>query len=79
MLDFMSDLLDKFSDLLLSVFPTSPFSDFINKMDNIPFLGYLNWFVPVGSILKIFVAYLVAVGLFYVYMVLARWVKLIGD
>lgn len=79
MLDFMSSLLDKFADMLLSVLPTSPFADIIDSLSGIPYLEYLNWFIPVGTILKIFVAYLAAIALFYIYMVLARWVKLIGD
>lgn len=77
MIDFMKEILDKFLALLLSVLPLSPFADFIDKLDTLPYLGYLNWFVPVGTCLKIGAAWLSAIALFYLYSVVARWVKLI--
>lgn len=79
MLDFMKNILDEFADLIISVLPKSPFIDFFESVEDIPYLGYLNWFIPVGAILKVFTAYLVCIALFYVYSVLARWIKLIGD
>lgn len=79
MLDFMKNILDEFADLIISVLPKSPFIDFFESVEDIPYLGYLNWFIPVGAILKVFTAYLVCIALFYGYSVLARWVKLIGD
>lgn len=79
MLNFMKELLDKFLDKLQSVFPLSPFAEPIAKLASMPFLGYLNWFIPFGSMLKIASLWLVAIGLYYAYMVIARWVKLLGD
>ena len=43
----------------------------------LPYLGYLNYFVPVGTCLKIGAAWLSAIALFYLYSVVARWIKLI--
>lgn len=77
MIAFMKEILDKFLALLLSVLPLSPFADFIDKLDSLPYLGYLNYFVPVGTCLKIGAAWLSAIALFYLYSVVARWVKLI--
>ena len=77
MINFMKEILDKFLALLLSVLPLSPFAGFIDKLDSLPYLGYLNWFVPVGTCLKIGAAWLSAIALFYLYSVVARWVKLI--
>lgn len=79
MLDWLNDLWNSFSGLLLSVLPTSPFVQWLNIMGEVPYLGWLNWFIPVGDFIKIGVAYLAVVSLFYVYMVIARWLKVIGD
>ena len=54
-----------------------PFSDYIDKLEQLPYLGYLNYFVPVGTCLKIGAAWLSAIALFYLYSVVARWIKLI--
>lgn len=64
---------------LLKVLPLSPFQQFIADFRGLPALGYLNWFFPVGTCLKIMAAWLTAVGLFYLYSIVMRWVKVIGD
>ena len=66
-------------DQLVRLLPTSPFADFIDDFANLPWLGVLNWFLPVQQILTVMAAWLAAVSLFYVYSVIMRWVKLIGD
>ena len=65
-----------FFSLILSFLPKSPF----NLIDNSSikdFLGYLNWIIPVNSVLAIGEAWLVAVGIFYTYSIALRWVKAI--
>lgn len=74
----MTALLDKFLSFLLSVFPKSPFRETIDNFAALPFLGYLNWFMPVAQMLGIGLLWLTAIGLYYVYSVIARWVKLIA-
>lgn len=64
---------------LISVLPTSPFAPVLEQFEDLPFLGYLNWFFPVRGCLTVMAAWLVAVAAFYLYSVIARWVKLIGD
>lgn len=64
---------------LINVLPTSPFAPFLEQFSDIPALGYLNWFFPVRGCLTVMAAWLAAVTLFYIYSVVARWVKLIGD
>lgn len=64
---------------LLALLPTSPFQDFIGQLSGLPYLSYLNWFFPVGRVLAVMSAWLLAIGLFYLYSVAMRWVKLIGD
>ena len=42
-----------------------------------PYLGYINYFVPVGICIKIGEAWLAAIVVFYLWSVVARWIKLI--
>lgn len=65
-----------FFGVILSFLPKSPFSLIDNSAIK-DFLGYLNWIVPINSILAIGEAWLVAVGIFYIYSIALRWVKAI--
>ena len=78
MIAWMKELLDRFLSGLLSKLPLSPFTDIINSLAALPFLGYLNWFLPIGTFIKIGSAWLAAIGLYYLYSVIARWIKLIS-
>ena len=69
----------KFSEALMQVLPLSPFQQYIDQFRSLPYLGWLNWFFPVGACLTVMAARLVAVGLFYLYSILMRWLKIIGD
>lgn len=80
MLEWMGELLNKFANWVLGLLPHSPFTQiqaFLSPIE--PYLGYLNWFVPVNWILSVMSLWLTAVGLFYLYSVIMRWTKLIGD
>lgn len=77
MLTWMKEILDKFLALIVSLLPLSPFSAYIDSLEQVPYLGYLNWFIPVGTCLKIGAAWLSAITVFYLYSVIARWIKLI--
>lgn len=79
MLDWMTQLVNKFGDFLVKALPTSPFHPYIEQIKNLPYLGYLNWFLPVGTFIKIGEAWLGAIALFYLYSIVMRWVKMIGD
>lgn len=79
MIDWLNDMWNSFSSLLLSVLPTSPFTQWLNQIGTIPYLAELNWFLPIGDFIRIGTAYLACIGLFYLYMVIARWLKVIGD
>lgn len=64
---------------LMELLPTSPFADFIAQFSGLPWLGVLNWFFPVRQCLIVMAAWLAAITLFYVYSIVMRWVKMIGD
>lgn len=77
MLDFMQEILSKFLNVLCTLLPLSPFSPIIAELGELPFLGYLNWFLPIDTFCAIGGTWLVSVGVYYLYSVVARWVKLI--
>lgn len=77
MLD-MKNLLDKFLQGILSLFPLSPFRPVINELGSLPYLGYINWFVPVGDFVKIGTVWLTAIAVYYAWSVIARWIKVIS-
>ena len=53
MLSGFLELMNKFGDKVISVLPTSPFAKYISMFENLPYLGILNWFIPVGTIVKV--------------------------
>ena len=67
------------ADSLVSALPTSPFRPYLDMFSNLPYLGYLNWFFPVSTCVNIGKAWLGVIALFYVYSIVMRWVKMIGD
>lgn len=71
--------LEQIAALLLSFLPDSPFKSFIESMEQAEWLGYLNWFVPVGNFIKIGMAWVAAIAIFYAYQMILRWAKAVGD
>lgn len=78
-MDFFTTIFNAFAELLKEVLPTSPFREFLDQFAEIEYLGYLNWFVPVGDIIIVMELWLAAVSAYYLYSVVMRWVKVIGD
>lgn len=66
-------------NIIYGLFPLSPFQPYLEQMAGLPYLGYLNWFFPIGQAITITAAWLTAIGLYYTWMVLFRWLKVIGD
>lgn len=62
---------------VLELLPDSPFRGFIDNIAEIPYIGYLNYFVPVSDFLALLTVWGAAVGLFYVSSVILRFVKAI--
>lgn len=83
-MDTLNRLLYSFGQQLLTVLPQSPLAGFWVDLaiGNHPIiatgLGWLNWFIPVRQILQITAAWLLAVGLYYIYSIIMRWLKVIG-
>lgn len=77
MLDWFLELLNKFGAMIVSLLPSSPVQKFLGMFEEIPYLSYLNWFIPVSSILVVMEVWLSAIALFYLYSIILRWIKAI--
>ena len=77
MLDMIVDFLRSVLGGLVSLLPHSPFEQFYS-LTGLPvqILGWVNWFVPVGTLLGIMTAWLVAIAAYYVYKALSHWIGL---
>ncbi len=78
-MDALMSIFSKFGQVLMNVLPHSPFQQYISSFRDMPYMSYLNWFIPVGDIITVCTAWLVAIGVFYLYSIIMRWVKMIGD
>jgi len=78
MLAWMKEILDKLLHVVLSLFPLSPFQPVIQSLSELPYLGVLNWFLPIGEFIAIGTLWLAAIAAYYAWMVVARWVKILG-
>lgn len=79
MWDALSNALVSFAVSVVELFPESPFV-ILDELSNTvvyEWLQYLNWFIPINSFVGIFEAWLVCVGLYYVYQIVLRWIKVI--
>lgn len=80
MLDSLGKLLSGGLKAVLSIFPDSPFEVLTSMGNNGQFaelFGFLNWFIPIYSFLAILQTWLVSIGLYYVYQIVFRWLKVI--
>lgn len=79
MIEYFSDMFEKFGSWLLTVLPTSPFQGWLGnfKSQFSPYLGYLNYFVPISDFLLILKAFLGVYVLYLGYSIIMRWVKMI--
>lgn len=68
-----------FIQKLITLLPLSPFRSFLDRLDVSGYLGLLNYFIPVAEIIAVLQAWVTAITLYYVYSVIARWVRLIGS
>lgn len=76
MLQSVSDFSTKvlLLSVVLALLPESPFVGFSSLVSNIPFLAWVNWFLPISEMLVIFESLLVAVAIYYGILYLLNYV-----
>ncbi len=72
---FLEEVSDVIIGFLTKILPLSPVQNYISYVSSVPYLGYINWFCPVGTCVSIMEGWLACIGLWYIYVALLRWVK----
>lgn len=78
--DYGNDILQWIQEkaqALLYLLPTSPFRKAIDLLGNIPYIQYINWFIPIEEIILILLWWGSAIAVYYAYMIIFRWIKAI--
>ena len=65
------------AQFLVTFLPRSPFRSIIDHMGNIPYIDSISWFVPIDEIVLLLMYWTTAIGIYYVYSIVLRWVKAI--
>lgn len=65
------------ANFLLQFLPTSPFRQAIDGLGTIPYIQEINWFIPIDDAILILMYWGTAIGLYYAYMIILRWIKAI--
>lgn len=80
MFDTLTDALVSFALRIIELFPESPLQPLIVSLQNssvVQYLGYVNYFIPIGQMLGILSVWLTAIAAYYVYQIVMRWLKVI--
>ena len=81
MFGWISDSLVEIGRAIINIFPDSPIQTALQEIETNEtiqqWLRYVNWFIPVHTMLTIFNIWLSAVLIYYVYQIVLRWVKVI--
>ena len=64
--------------ILIAILPISPFQAVVESLEELPYLGYLNWFFPVGRCISVLTAWGVAIGVYYGISWILRQLDIIG-
>lgn len=65
--------------LLLAILPDTPFMQFLIQLNELPYLNYLNWFVPVGRCLTVMTAWWTCVVVYYGISWILRQLGFVGS
>lgn len=80
MFDSLTSALITLALNIISVFPASPIQPLLASLRSSAvseILGFVNWFVPVGTMLGILSGWLACVAAYYVYQILLRWIRVV--
>ena len=62
---------------VLSLLPSSPFVGFNNLIAQIPYLNYLNWFIPIPEIIVVMETWLSIVTVYYTLLFIMNYVGIL--
>lgn len=79
-MDFLEGLGETVSGIgnkILDILPKSPFVFLDANPQVSEILGFLNWFIPIDTMISMTEAWLTAIGIYYVLQAILRWAKII--
>lgn len=76
LINFIIKCLGSILTTIFSVLPPSPFT-IVDNSPLKPYLGYINYFVPFDECINLLQLWLVAIGSYYLYQIVLRWIKAI--
>ena len=65
--------------ILIGLLPASPFPAIIQQIGQLPMIGYINWFIPVGTFVGILTTWATAIAVFYGIAWILRQLGIIGS
>lgn len=75
--NWISDSFTEIGEKIIDFLPSSP----IVYLESIPevekYLGMVNWFIPIYSMISLTEVWLLCVVLYYVVQIVLRWIKVI--
>lgn len=75
-INFLLDKLKDIGDLIITMLPKSPFT--FERMAGLEqIMGYVNYFIPFGAMLKVGTAWLGCITIWYIASWVLRWAKTI--
>lgn len=80
-LDWMDEVVSAFWDKISDLLPADPFTKYIHQLSTgaiAEYIGYINYFFPVGFFLKCFSAFLASLAIYYTVVVVMRWIKAVS-
>lgn len=75
-LSVITGLFNKIYQSIINFLPGSPFQALIPAF-SLPYLSYLNWFLPITEMLAVFEAYLAVLAVLYLYKALMKFIKIL--
>lgn len=76
-LNWVNENFHNFWDVLISVLPKCPLYYFESIPEVKKYMAYVNWFIPVESMITIATGWLSCILVYYVFQVVLRWIKVI--
>lgn len=77
LIDGINDVANKVFEAILVLLPTSPFTNIKQYLPSgfRDFLGYLNYYVPISTLLVIASAWITCIATYYAYQLILRSVQ----
>lgn len=75
-LNYIIKALGGLLSIIFGILPPSPFQ-ILNNSVITEYLPYINYFVPISEVVVILQVWVTAIGVYYIYQIVLRWIKAI--